>query len=141
MPAVHGGYAPYRKTLLEHDVKLYELRRQPDDPGRSSSFGFSGGSDSSLHTKAMILDKKKVFIGSFNFDPRSVFWNTEVGVLVDSPELAGQVRQLALEGMAPAMSDQARLENGEIVWLTEDDGRLQTLRKEPSDKIGLEKML
>jgi putative cardiolipin synthase len=52
----------------------------------------------------MILDKQKVFIGSFNFDPRSVFWNTEVGVLVDSPELAGQVRQLALEGMAPAMS-------------------------------------
>jgi putative cardiolipin synthase len=100
----------------------------------------------------MILDKQKVFIGSFNFDPRSVFWNTEVGVLVDSPELAGQVRQLALEGMAPAMSYQARLENGEIVWQTEDDGRQHTLRKEPgskwrrlkawlSDKIGLEKML
>ncbi|VVP18765.1 Cardiolipin synthase C [Pseudomonas fluorescens] len=152
VPAVHGGYAPYRKTLLEHGVKLYELRRQPDDPGRSSSFGFSGGSDSSLHTKAMILDKQKVFVGSFNFDPRSVFWNTEVGVLVDSPELAGQVRQLALEGMAPAMSYQARMENGEVVWLTEDDNRLHTLHEEPggkwrsfkawlSDKIGLEKML
>ena len=152
VPAVHGGYAPYRKTLLEHGVKLYELRRQPDDPGRSSSFGFSGGSDSSLHTKAMILDKQKVFIGSFNFDPRSVFWNTEVGVLVDSPELAGYVRQAALEGMAPAMSYQARLENGEVVWFTEDDGRQHTLRKEPggkwrsfkawlSDKVGLEKML
>jgi putative cardiolipin synthase len=50
------------------------------------------------------------------------------------------------------MSYQARLENGEVVWLTEDDGRQRTLRKEPggtwrsfkawlSDKIGLEKML
>ena len=152
VPAVHGGYAPYRKTLLEHGVKLYELRRQPDDPGRSSSFGLSGGSDSSLHTKAMILDRQKVFVGSYNFDPRSVFWNTEVGVLVDSPELAGYVRQLALEGMAPARSYQARLENGEVVWFTEDDGRQHTLRKEPggkwrsfkawlSDKVGLEKML
>jgi putative cardiolipin synthase len=153
VPAVHGGYAPYRKELLEHGVKLYELRRQPDDPsGGSSSFGFSGGSDSSLHTKAMILDQKKVFIGSFNFDPRSVLWNTEVGVLVDSPELAGYVRKLALEGMAPAMSYQARLEHGEIVWVTEDDDQLHTLHKEPggkwrsfkawlSDKIGLEKML
>jgi putative cardiolipin synthase len=152
VPAVHGGYAPYRKTLLEHGVKLYELRRQPDDPGRASSFGFSGGSDSSLHTKAMILDQQKVFIGSFNFDPRSVFWNTEVGVLVDSSELAGYVRELALEGMAPAMSYQARLEKGEIVWVTEDDDQLHTLYEEPggtwrsfkawlSDKIGLEKML
>ena len=152
VPAVHGGYAPYRKTLLEHGVKLYELRRQPDDPSGGSSSGFSGGSDSSLHTKAMILDKQKVFIGSFNFDPRSVLWNTEVGVLVDSSELAGYMRKLALDGMAPAMSYQARLENGEVVWITEDDGRLHTLHKEPggkwrsfkawlSDKIGLEKML
>ncbi|WP_411741838.1 phospholipase D-like domain-containing protein [Pseudomonas sp. GL-B-19] len=152
VPAVHGGYAPYRKTLLEHGVKLYELRRQQDDPSGGSFRGFSGGSDSSLHTKAMILDKQKVFIGSFNFDPRSVFWNTEVGVLVDSPELAGYMRDLALEGMAPAVSYQARLENGEIVWIAEDDGRRYTLHEEPggkwrsfkawlSDKIGLEKML
>jgi putative cardiolipin synthase len=81
-----------------------------------------------------------------------VLWNTEVGVLVDSPELAGYMRKLALEGMAPAVSYQARLENGEVVWIAEDDGRLHTLRKEPgstwrsfkawlSDKIGLEKML
>jgi putative cardiolipin synthase len=152
VPAVHGGYAPYRKTLLEHGVKIYELRRQPDDPAGGSSAGFSGGSDSSLHTKAMIFDERKVFIGSFNFDPRSVFWNTEVGVLVDSPELAGYMRKLAIEGMAPALSYQARLENGEVVWIAEDDGRLYTLREEPggtwrsfkawlSDKIGLEKML
>ncbi|WP_310348360.1 phospholipase D family protein [Pseudomonas sp. BE134] len=152
VPAVHGGYAPYRKTLLEHGVKLYELRRQQDDPSGGSSRGFSGGSDSSLHTKAMILDKQKVFIGSFNFDPRSVFWNTEVGVLVDSSELAGYMRELALDGMAPAVSYQARLENGEIVWIAEDDGVRHTLHEEPggkwrgfkawlSDKIGLEKML
>jgi putative cardiolipin synthase len=73
-------------------------------------------------------------------------------VLVDSPELAGYVRKLALEGMAPAVSYQARLENGEVVWIAEDDGRLRVLREEPgskwrsfkawlSDKIGLEKML
>ena len=54
--------------------------------------------------------------------------------------------------MAPAVSYQARLENGEVVWIAEDDGRLHVLRQEPgskwrsfkawlSDKIGLEKML
>lgn len=151
VPAVHGGYAPYRRTLLEHGVKLFELRRQPGDQG-NTALGLSGGSDSSLHSKAMIFDQRKSFIGSFNFDPRSVLWNTEVGVLVDSPELAAQMRKLALQGMSPALSYQARLQQGAIVWDTEDNGHLHTLQHEPGDwwrrfnawfsqAIGLEKML
>jgi len=60
VPAVHGGYAPYRKALLEHGVKLYELRRQPGVPRTGSGphlfrRGLFLGSDSSLHSKAMIL--------------------------------------------------------------------------------------
>lgn len=105
VPATHGGYAPYRKALLEHGVQLFELRRQPGDNGGSGSgpslfhsrSSSSRSSDSSLHSKAMIFDRQKAFIGSFNFDPRSVLWNTEVGVLVDNPQLAGRVRELALE--------------------------------------------
>ncbi|KAB0497769.1 phospholipase D family protein [Pseudomonas vancouverensis] len=159
VPAVHGGYAPYRKALLEHGVKLFELRRQP---GEGSGGGGSGphlfsskgyrGSDSSLHSKAMIFDRQKSFVGSFNFDPRSVLWNTEVGVLVDSPELAARVRELALQGMAPALSYEVKLENDQVVWVTEDDGQLHTLTTEPgswwrrfnawlSNTVGLERML
>ncbi|MHC8364302.1 phospholipase D family protein [Pseudomonas sp. ZT5P21] len=155
VPAVHGGYAPYRRALLEHGVKLYELRRQPGEGGGSGP-GFysksSHSSDSSLHSKAMIFDQQKSFIGSFNFDPRSVLWNTEVGVLVDSPELAAHVRKAAMEGMAPPLSYQVKLENERIVWVTEDDGKMHTLTKEPgslwrrfnswfSTAVGLERML
>lgn len=151
VPAVHGGYTPYRRALLAHGVKLFELRRQPGDDG-GAGLNFSGGSDSSLHSKAMIFDRRKSFIGSFNFDPRSVLWNTEVGVLVDSPELAEQMRQLALQGMSPARSYQARLENDQIVWDTEDNQQLHTLHREPGDwwrrfnawfsqAVGLERML
>ena len=154
VPAVHGGYAPYRKALLEHGVKLYELRRQPGSTGGSGPhlFKTSLSSDSSLHSKAMIFDQQKSFIGSFNFDPRSGLWNTEVGVLVDSPELAAQARKLALQGMSPALSYQPVLEDGNIVWQTEDNGQLHTLKREPgnwwrqlnawfSKRVGLEKML
>lgn len=156
VPAVHGGYAPYRKALLEHGVKLFELRRQPGKGGGSGPhfFGRSTyqGSDSSLHSKAMIFDQQKSFVGSFNFDPRSVLWNTEVGVLVDSPELAAHVRDLAMQGMAPPLSYEAKLEDGKVVWVTEDDGKLHTLTKEPgswwrrfnawmSTTVGLERML
>lgn len=151
VPAVHGGYAPYRKALLEHGVRLFELRRQPgDDAG--FSYRLHGSSASSLHSKAMVLDKRKVFIGSFNFDPRSVLWNTEVGVLVDSQELAGYTRVLALQGMSPALSYQVELNDDELEWVTEDDHRVHVLKREPGDwwrrlnawvsqRIGLEKLL
>ncbi|MDR9751026.1 phospholipase D family protein [Pseudomonas sp. SZMC_28357] len=158
VPAVHGGYAPYRKALLEHGVKLYELRRQPGDEGSGGSgphlfYGKSyRGSDSSLHSKAIIFDGQKSFIGSFNFDPRSVLWNTEVGVLVDSPELAAHVRELALQGMAPPLAYEAKLQDGHVVWVTEDNGQMHTLTQEPgswwrrfnawfSTSVGLERML
>ncbi|MGG5288020.1 phospholipase D family protein [Pseudomonas shirazensis] len=151
VPAVHGGYAPYRRALLEHGVQLFELRRQPGDPS-AGGLNFHGGSDSSLHSKAIVFDRHKTFIGSFNFDPRSVLWNTEVGVLVDSPELAEYTRELALQGMAPALSYQPVLEDGKMVWVTEDNGQRHVLSKEPggvwrrfnawvSKAVGLEKML
>ena len=81
-----------------------------------------------------------------------MLWNTEVGVLVDSPELAERVHELALQGMAPALSYQARLENGQVIWVTEDNGQLHTLTREPgnwwrrfnawfSNTVGLERML
>ncbi|MNT47228.1 Cardiolipin synthase C [compost metagenome] len=100
----------------------------------------------------MIFDQRKSFIGSFNFDPRSVLWNTEVGVLVDSPELAAHVRDLALQGMAPALSYHVQLKNEQVVWTTEDDGKMHTMTEEPgswwrrfnawlSDIVGLERML
>ncbi|WP_295478501.1 phospholipase D family protein [uncultured Pseudomonas sp.] len=160
VPAVHGGYAPYRKALLQHGVKLFELRRQPGDPSsnhdRSRLFAkpslLTSGSDSSLHSKAMIFDRQKIFVGSFNFDPRSVLWNTEIGILVDSPKLAEQLRELTLEGMSPERSYEVRLQDGQLVWVTEDNGQIHTLDKEPGDwwrrfnawiskAVGLEKML
>jgi cardiolipin synthase C len=81
-----------------------------------------------------------------------VLWNTEVGVLVDSPELAEHVRNLALQGMAPALSYEAKLQDGQVVWVTEDNGQLHTLTREPGSwwrrfnawfatSVGLERML
>lgn len=152
VPAVHGGYAPYRRALLEHGVQLFELRRQPGDPSSTRGLNFRGSSDSSLHSKAMVFDRHKTFVGSFNFDPRSVLWNTEVGVLVDSPKLAEYTRALALQGMAPDVSYRPELQDGKLVWITEDNGQIHTLNREPgglwrrfnawvAKAVGLERML
>ena len=154
MPIVHGGYAPYRRPLLEHGVRLFELRRQGH--GSGSRYSWSGTSASALHSKAAIFDRRKVFIGSLNFDPRSLLWNTEVGVLVDSPVLAERMRELALAGMRPTISYEVRLLERDgrrrLVWIAEDNGRRRMLETEPgsfwrhfhawlAELIGLENLL
>lgn len=153
VPAVHGGYAPYRERMLQLGVRLFELRRQPE---QKTSYSFFGDSESSLHSKAAIFDRRTVFIGSLNFDPRSVLWNSEVGILVQSPALASEVQRLVLEGTAPAVSYEVRLarhgEGQQLVWIAEEQGRRIVLSKEPgglwrrlnawlADAIGLERML
>ncbi|MHB9799844.1 phospholipase D-like domain-containing protein [Pseudomonas sp. MT3] len=156
VPAVHAGYAPYRMALLEHGVKLFELRAEPDQRIAGAPWMVRGSSSASLHSKAAVFDRRQVFVGSLNFDPRSVLWNTEVGVIVDSPELAEQVRRLALTGMSPNVSYQVKIDRSgarpRLVWIDERDGQRHTRHHEPGNlwrrfnawvagAIGLEKML
>ena len=135
VPLVHGGYAPYREALLTGGVRLHELRRQP---GEEPSFSVSGDSESSLHSKAAVIDRRWVFVGSLNFDPRSILWNSETGLLVDSPELARQVHALTAEGLAPAISYEVRLETqagrSRLAWHYEDDGQPRRLVREPGGR-------
>ena len=82
----HGGYAPVRKPLLKVGVRLFELRADVDV--KHQTFEGSKPNKATLHTKAFAIDRRKLFIGSFNFDSRSANINTEVGVFIDSPKLA-----------------------------------------------------
>src|ERR1700704_2839358 len=107
VPIVHAGYAKRRKPLLEAGVTLYELRRlSPNDAPRRS--GRLGSFRSSLHAKAFSVDNSRVFIGSFNFDPRSSTLNTEMGFVIDSPALA-QKFEAALQRRIPATAYEVRL--------------------------------
>jgi putative cardiolipin synthase len=85
---VHAGYSRHREDLLRVGVELYELNVKVDGDRRHSSGGMSGSSKASLHAKSFVLDRERVFIGSLNLDPRSLVENTEIGVVIDSPEIA-----------------------------------------------------
>jgi len=78
--AVHAGYAKRREDLLRAGIELYELRRVSTNDKRNDSAGPFGSSGSSLHAKTFAVDHKRVFVGSFNFDPRSTHLNTENGL-------------------------------------------------------------
>jgi putative cardiolipin synthase len=136
VPVVHAGYAKYRKALLELGVELYELKPLPNASPRKTRIIGSGSSRSSLHTKSLVFDREKVFIGSFNFDPRSAWLNTELGLVIESREIAGKVAEMAERAMGPDFSHQLSLKNSgdktAIVWRSRTDRREFVTDTEPN---------
>ncbi|RSZ60637.1 phospholipase D family protein [Massilia atriviolacea] len=116
--AVHAGYAKWRKSLLEAGVTLYELHRgvggERAPPGAKG--GKLGSSASSLHAKTFSVDRQRVFIGSFNFDPRSADLNTEMGFVIESPAMAARMAR-ALREQVPARAYRVHLgPDGALYW-------------------------
>ena len=127
--AAHAGYARSREELIAGGVEIHELRPYP---GPVSKDVISGRSKAALHTKAIVFDRRDVFIGSFNLDPRSGDINTEAGLYVESPALAAQVIAYMDEGVDPDNSYRVRLdEGGMLYWVTEVDGKQQRFDKDP----------
>ena len=130
--AVHAGYAKYRRPLLKLGVTLFEMRRGAD-PGRPrEKAGPFGSSGSSLHAKTFAVDGKRVFVGSFNFDPRSALLNTELGFVIDSETMA-QAMSAAFDHEIPDLAYRLELDDRDrIVWLERGPGGTKTWTTEPA---------
>jgi putative cardiolipin synthase len=89
---VHIGYRRYRPEMLQLGVALYEL--SPKRVEETKRFGIYGSASGRLHGKSAVIDRSLVFIGSMNFDPRSMLHNTEIGIFIFSPQLAQQLTSL-----------------------------------------------
>lgn len=128
---VYGHYARSRPDLLEAGVALWELR--PDfDRGDRTRLGL-GLSQSSLHTKAFAIDRRYLFVGSFNWDPRSVRLNNEMVVLMESPALASGAVDLFTENLRRNAYELSLDAEGGIDWLARtEDGRQLLYKSEPT---------
>ena len=117
---IYGKMLPptVRRPLLDQGVRLYELRPEAAGSNGPRRSGVTmGSSRASLHAKTFVFDRTSVFIGSVNLDPRSLEKNTEVGVLVNSPELAVEVASLFDHWSSPALAyEVTRGENGRLEW-------------------------
>lgn len=134
---VHSAYVKYRADLLRSGVELYELKPEhasQDEPGLR---GLAGSSRASLHSKTLAVDEERIFIGSFNFDPRSLFLNTEMGVLIDSPRMAGALADIFSDRF-PLLSYVPELTGeNEIAWdeLAADGMRTRHEREPGTDPL------
>jgi putative cardiolipin synthase len=132
VPAVHAGYARYRRALLEAGVEIYEMK--PTAHAGADQDRRFGESQASLHAKTLVFDRASVLVGSMNLDPRSNLLNTEMGILIESAELAELVAHWR-DRELPELAWRVELEPGagadspatigsRLVWTSLENGQL-----------------
>ena len=134
---VHAHYMKYRKKLLNAGVELYELRadaemlehfKETENPVTDSHAG--------LHTKAFVFDRRISLIGSYNMDPRSRVWNSEIGLLIKGEEFAGLVLNEMVKDFDPANSYRLSLdERGSLKWTGDGPEGDIEWKKEPGASV------
>ena len=75
-------YVNEKEELLETGAEMYECI-----------------ADHSLHTKTILVDDRLSAVGSYNYDMRSTYLDTEMMLVIDSPELNRELREQAGELM------------------------------------------
>ena len=130
-PIVHSGYKKHRKKVIEMGVALFELRHDATARGKfdtppvqSKAFG--------LHAKYMVIDRKFTFVGSLNLDPRSIYINTEMGLIIHNATLAEGAAREFEEELKPENSWQVLLDDkGRLFWKSGDT----IARREPARSV------
>jgi len=145
VPLVFCEFRKWRRDLLAAGVDLYEYKVHSAQEPRGRKWYHRRPSYGALHSKVIVFDRERAWIGSFNLDPRSTELNTEVAVVVENRELAAELAGCITEDMSPYRSWRvqfAREENGSgkkepdpktarIVWAGELGGEPVTLKHEP----------
>ena len=139
MSIVHSGYQAFRVPLLELGVQLYEVRPVLGQPTvRGDQLKSPSSGMYALHAKVFVFDRERVFVGSMNLDQRSLHLNTEIGLIIDSPELARQIVGRFAEIARPANSYVLMLSVADglgqrhLVWHTLEDGKSVDFDQEPA---------
>jgi cardiolipin synthase C len=135
-PPAYAVYARDRRAMLELGVDLYEIR--PDAASRRRYIADpAGAARLALHAKVAVLDRRIVYVGSFNFDPRSQALNTEVALLVDSPVLARRLLDLLALDFEPDNSWRVVLDADDhrVAWLAEDSGQVIAHEHPPATSL------
>ena len=125
---VHAAYERYRKGMLAMGAEIYETRAdafqglEPDAKSRQRS---------TLHAKLIVIDRRYVFIGSLNLDPRSVVINSEIGVMIDSPKLAATLMEDIEDGFDREVYRLELEAERDLIWHGRYKGEAVELTRNP----------
>ena len=126
--AAHASYRRHLMRLVHHGADLHELRAYGKDRSRHMK-GAAANRSLALHAKALIIDRDKAFVGSCNLDARSLRINTEVGLLIESPQLNRRLRDAVELDFHPRNAWHVQKQfDGSLRWVGDE----QTLKVPPA---------
>ena len=131
---VHSAYSKYRKPLLEAGVEIYELRADAAAVQPDAAEG--NPPPTTLHAKAVIVDQNWLFVGSLNIDPRSIEINTEMGLILESPILATELRDSVMIDIEFYAYKVGLNDNGDLEWIAQGQDGEEVFSKEPQTTFG-----
>jgi cardiolipin synthase C len=138
-PLAQAGYTHFRVPLLQAGVELFELRTHPESTrGSGQSVKITRNGTYGLHAKLLVFDRSAMFVGSMNYDERSRWLNTELGLIIRSPELAAQTAQRFQAMTQPASAYSVTLQPADsrasprLLWSTEEQGKPVSYNIEPA---------
>ena len=134
-PMVHGGYLRYRREMLEIGVQIFEL--SPSLSRKANELSRFGGTNGALHAKIIVVDRSRLFVGSMNMDTRSERYNTELGVLMESPALATDFLDL-VRFKSSAYRLRLAGPDHHVEWVTGDGDGETVLLDEPEASVWLQ---
>lgn len=126
--SVHAVYARYRKPLLRQGIELYELAPQFRRGGQAAH---NATTRLTLHSKVAVIDRELTFVGSFNLDPRSLYINTEMGVVVESANLASTMAQSIIGSLSESAYRLYLGRSGGLRWSYRDGQDEHVMKTEP----------
>lgn len=132
-PLVHTGYAAVRKRLLGMGVLLYEINPTAKELQEARDDVRAGAG--TLHGKLFIADRQRVFIGTFNFDPRSAYINTEMGVIIEDDTAAREWAEGVIDALPTATYRVSMNDKAALRWTGTVEGDTQTLKREPETSV------
>ncbi|MFC5050580.1 phospholipase D family protein [Rubritalea spongiae] len=132
---VTAAQASYKETsdnLLREGFNIFEFRPDAADL-RENVADIAKQASTTLHTKALVIDRKRTFVGSYNLDPRSAKINSEIGLFIESEPFAEQICQFLDSGVLPQNAYHLTLDsNGKRQWSTTINGQRETWDTDPS---------
>lgn len=140
---VHAGYVAHRNALLASGVQLFEMPAPDDKPKTARKFmrpssrlaRTARAPGDTLHAKAFAVDRRQLYVGSANFDPRSARLNTELGLLIESEELATAMSDLFENDIACNSYRLGLSDDGRIQWTDERDDLPEPEFTEPGTSL------
>jgi len=131
--AVYSGYRRYRKQLLRAGAEIWEIRAERE--GGENAWGHNPELVT-LHSKASIIDRETIFVGSLNFDPRSLLINSEMGIFIES-DYAGSGLATAIFNNLNRVAYKVDLdERGKLRWTYQYGEQREILKKSPQASWG-----